>query len=313
MCSALRRAVRPPGNPTATLRISSPAPGIFAYYDGRTGDRLASDAPNWLDEGAFTLGVATYSIVDGDEALLFDAAITTDHAAAMLEHVRGLGVTKTTTVYSHFHNDHIAGAPALQAAGSTFVGNTITATTIQNRTVALATDFPPIIAIVPTQLYDNQTTVKVGSRVVELHNFNIHTPDGTVLFLREEGILLAGDTVEDTATFIAEAPSLSVHQQELQRMAQLPIRRILPAHGSPDRISAGGYDPSFIEATLRYIRAVDEPVAQPAAWTQTLEQVVAQDVAAGKLIYFAQYEVVHQSNVQAIQDARSSAGAGTAV
>ena len=300
----VRRAVRPPGNPLATLRIFEPVPGIFAFYDGRTGERFHSEEPNWLDDGAFTLGVATYAIVDGTEALLYDAAITNDHAAAMLKHVQALGVTKTTTVYSHFHNDHIAGAPALKAANSTFLGHNITAATIQRRTAALAADDPPITAVVPTQLYVNQTTVQVGSRTVELHNFNIHTPDGTVLFLPNEGILFAGDTLEDTATFIADASSLPIHQTELQRMAKLPIKKILPAHGSPDRIAAGGYEASFIDATLRYIKAVDEPVAQPAAWNQTLQQVVAADVAAGNLIYFAQYEVVHQSNVQSIQEVR---------
>ena len=89
-----------------------------------------------------------------------------------------------------------------------------------------------------------------------------------------------------------------------ERLKTLPIRKILPAHGSPDRIKAGGYDTTFIDATLRYIRAVDEPVALPKAWNQTLQEVVKEDVEAGNLIYFAQYEVVHQSNVEGIQEVR---------
>ncbi|KAH8897645.1 beta-lactamase domain-containing protein [Thozetella sp. PMI_491] len=303
---ALRRQVRPPGSdPLATLRILEPYPGIFAYYDGRTGDRYHSEEPNWLDDGAFTLGVATYSIVNGSEALLFDAAITTDHAAAMLNHVKSLGVTKTTTVYSHYHNDHIAGATALNE--STFVGQNLTDATLRRRKDALAATDPPITAVFPSTIYFSQMDISVGNRLVELHNFNIHTPDGTVLFLPQDGLLFAGDTLEDTATFIADPSSLSTHQSELQRLATLPITKILPAHGSPDRIAAGGYDTTFIDATLRYLQAVDEPVAEPAAWTQNLSEVVAADIAAGNLIYFAQYEVVHQSNVQSIQQARQAA------
>lgn len=84
-------------------------------------------------------------------------------------------------------------------------------------------------------------------------------------------------------------------------MAQLPISKILPAHGSPDRIADGGYDPTFIGATMRYIEAVTEDTEQPAAWTQSLAQVVAQDVAAGTLIYFETYEAVHKSNVKSLQ------------
>lgn len=298
----MKRAARLPGDALATLRIFEPHPGVFAYYDGRTGERFHSEQPNWLDDGAFTLGVSTYSIVSGNEALLYDAAITPEHAAAMLSHVQSLGVTKTTVVYSHFHNDHIAGATAL--AGSTFVGQRLTAAAMQRREAALAGDDPPITVMIPTTLYDTQMVIPVGTRTVELHNFNIHTPDSTVLFLPKDGLLLAGDTLEDTATFISDPASLTTHQTELQRMAQLPISKILPAHGSPDQIAAGGYDPTFIDATVRYIQAITEPVAQPAAWTQSLAEVVAQDVAAGHLIYFETYENVHRSNIQSIQRVR---------
>ena len=296
--------IRQPGNETATIRILTPQPGIFAYYDGRTGEQFASNSPNWLDDGAFTLGVATYSIVSGNEALLFDAAITPQHAKFMLDHVKSLGVTKVTTVYSHFHNDHIAGAEALQNASAALIGQTLTKSTIAKNTERLAADFPPITAVLPSQTYDKNFTLQIGNRSVELHNFNIHTPDGTILWLPETGFLFAGDTLEDTATFIADPSSLDTHQKELKRMATLPIKKILPAHGSPDRIAAGGYEKTFIDATLRYIQAVDEPVERPAAWDKTLKEVVTQDVADGNLIYFAQYELVHQSNVQSIQEVR---------
>ncbi|KAF1954315.1 Metallo-hydrolase/oxidoreductase, partial [Byssothecium circinans] len=304
----MKRTIRAAGNATATIRTLEPQPGIFAYYDGRTGERFASEDPNWLDDGAFTLGVATYSIVSGTEALLFDAAITPEHAKFMLDHVKSLGVTKVTTVYSHFHNDHIAGATELQRSNatvtSTLIGQTKTNTTLIRNTEALARDFPPITAVLPTQTYDKNLTVQVGNRTVELHNFNVHTPDGTILFLPQDGVLFAGDTLEDTATFIADASSLDTHQKELNRMATLPIKKILPAHGSPDRIAAGGYERTFIDATLRYIQAVNEPVAQPAAWNKTLREVVAKDVAEGNLIYFGEYEDVHRSNVQSVQEVR---------
>ncbi|KAI9147364.1 Zn-dependent hydrolase [Paramyrothecium foliicola] len=294
--------LRQTGHALATLRILEPHPGVFAYYDGRTGERFHSEKPNWLDDGAFTLGVATYAIVSGNEALLYDAAITDDHAMAMLNHVRGLGVTKTTVVYSHFHNDHIAGATAL--AGSGFVGHNQTFKILQDRKEALATADPPITAVLPTTLYETEMRITVGNRVVELHNFNVHTPDGTILFMPQEGLLFAGDTLEDTATYIDEPSDLSTHQAELRRMASLPILKILPAHGSFERIAAGGYDLSFIDATLRYIQAIDEQVPQPAAWTQQLSEVVAADLKEGHLEYLGQYESVHQANVQKIQELR---------
>ncbi|KAI7919876.1 beta-lactamase domain-containing protein [Pyricularia oryzae] len=301
-----KRQTRPPGtDPLKTLRILNPYPGIFAYYDGRTGERFHSDQGNWLDDGAFTLGVATYSIVSGDTALLYDAAITEPHAEAMITHLKSMGVTKTTTVYSHFHTDHVAGAGALQRAGTNFTGHELTVSTLKNRAASYAALDPPIPKVFPpTTTYKDVATVQVGDRTVEMHHFHVHTTDGTVLYLPQEKILFAGDTLEDTATFIAEPDSIGTHITELQRMATLPIDKILPAHGSPDRIAAGGYGPEFINATVRYLNAVNSPVARPPAWSQKLQEVVKDDVAAGNLIYFAQYEEVHQSNVQSIQRLR---------
>ncbi|KAK2056871.1 beta-lactamase [Colletotrichum caudatum] len=225
-----------------------------------------------------------------------------------MRHVQSQGVTKISLVISHFHNDHIAGTEVFANGGATIIGNDVTAQTVRSRAQRLAADDPPIQAVPPTDLYTNTKAMKVGNLSVELHNFQIHTPDGTVLWIPSKQLLFAGDTVEDTATFISDAKSLSTHQKELQRMTTLPILKILPAHGEPNRIAAGGYNATFINATLRYIDAMTEDVPRPAAWTQSLSQVVAADVASGDLIYFSQYEEVHKSNVDSIQRARGRAG-----
>ncbi|KAF6836474.1 beta-lactamase domain-containing protein [Colletotrichum musicola] len=294
------------GDPLQSLRILNPYPGIFAYYDGRTGERFHSDQPNWLDDGAFTLGVSTYSIIDGNEAIIFDAHITADHAGAVMRHVQSQGVTKMSVVISHFHNDHIAGTEVFAKGGAAIVGNDRTARTVDRNSQRLAADDPPITAVAPTDLYSGTREMKVGNLAVELHNFQVHTPDGTVLYIPSKQLLFAGDTLEDTATFIAQPRDLPTHQKELQRMAGFQISKILPAHGEPNRIAAGGYNNTFINATLRYIAAMTEDVPQPAAWTMPLSQVVADDVAKGDLIYFAQYEEVHKSNAQSIQESRGN-------
>src|SRR5215471_11724553 len=95
---------------TSTLRIFQPHPGIFADYDGRIeGRRLHSPEPNWLDDGAYGLGVASYAIVDGVEALVYDTHISLPHARAVRAHLETLGVRTPTVVLSHWHVDHVAG------------------------------------------------------------------------------------------------------------------------------------------------------------------------------------------------------------
>ena len=47
---------------TEHLRVLRPAPNVYAFYDGRIeGYRFAPGA-NWVDDGALSLGIASYAI-----------------------------------------------------------------------------------------------------------------------------------------------------------------------------------------------------------------------------------------------------------
>ncbi|KAL1599917.1 hypothetical protein SLS60_007722 [Paraconiothyrium brasiliense] len=287
-----------------TLRTFRPGgtTTIYAYYDGRTCPWQSS---NWYDE-TLALGVASYSIIDGNTALLFDAGLTPAHGAHMLAHVRSLGADSVTTVYSHFHADHIAGASALRetkivAHKGTYERLKKDAENLRNPGEG---EGPSIDVVLPTETYEMTLSIQVGSITVELHNFHIHTADSTLLFIPESGLVFAGDMLEDTVTYLSDAEDLEKHIQELGRMAQLPIKKILPAHGCPDRIRAGGFDKSLIDTTVRYLTALSEPVEKPAAWEKTLEEVMKDDLAAGKLVYCQAYEGVHHENIESIKEIR---------
>lgn len=289
------------------FRIFEPYPGIFAYYDGRiAGKRLYSEGPNWLDDGAFSLGIASFAIVDGGEALVYDTHISLDHARAIRAHLEKLGVTKITVILSHFHNDHIAGNEVF--ADCEIIANSKTQKLLEAEKPRIATRLPKIDPVImPNSLFDGSRTITVGNRTVELHEFDIHSPDATVLWLPQEKILFAGDTLEDTVTYMTDAAALQKHILELNRLAAFPIAKILPCHGDPDRIAAGGYEPSFIDATIRYVEAMNEDVAEPEIWTMPLSEAVSEDVESGALIYIPAYEEVHASNIALLKAYRSKA------
>lgn len=306
--------LRAPEHATSTIRLSSPHPGIYAYYDGRTGTRYHSPSPNWLDDGAFSLGVATYSLVSGTSALLYDAGITRAHAAYMLAHVRGLGVTDITVVYSHVHNDHIAGAGALWPAPEGIKSAVVIA---HERTRADLADpltveevereDPSFEIVLPGRVYEGELEVVVGEVVVKLVHFDVHSPDSTVVFVPGCGVLFAGDTVEDTATYLSDAGAgdVETHGRELRRMErELGIEWILPAHGCPERIAGGGYGAGLIGATVRYLEKMNEDVEVPEAWGMKLEDVVREDVERGDLVYYDAYEEVHRENVKTLRKVR---------
>jgi glyoxylase-like metal-dependent hydrolase (beta-lactamase superfamily II) len=286
---------------TSTLRILQPFPGIYAYYDGRIlGKRLHSGRPNWLDDGAYSLGIASYAIVDGREALVYDTHISLAHARAVRDHLKRLGATSIRVVLSHHHDDHVAGNEVF--CDCEIIALELTAAMLAENRDAMENLDPPIKPLVmPNSLFRDRLDLAVGARRIQLHHFNIHSADGAVLWLPDERILFAGDTLEDTITFISEAQNTAQHIEELKRMRRWPIRRILPNHGDPERIAAGGYDAGLIDANRHYLERIIDPGEREGFAASTLEDAIADDLASGAISYFPPYESVHRQNIAAFK------------
>ncbi|AYD03434.1 MBL fold metallo-hydrolase [Neorhizobium sp. NCHU2750] len=286
-----------------TLRILNPAPGIFAYYDGRiAGRRLYSEKANWLDDGAYSLGVASYAIVDGRQALIHDTHISLDHARAIRAHVEGLGARDIRVVLSHWHDDHIAGNAVF--ADCEIISLKLTADRLTDNRAEIEKADPPICPLVmPTTTFEERLDLSVGRRRVELAHFAIHSADGNVIRLSDEGLMLAGDTVEDTITYISEPEEIARHIDELERMAKLPIERILPAHGDPQRIADGGYARSLIRANQSYLHRLTAAISKGETVEPSLKSFIADDLASGAAIYFEPYEAVHEKNIARVKTA----------
>ncbi|WP_426124655.1 MBL fold metallo-hydrolase [Pararhizobium sp. PWRC1-1] len=285
---------------TETLSILEPYPGIFAYYDGRIeGKRLHAEGPNWLDDGAYSLGVASYAIVDGDDALVYDTHISLAHGTAIRTHLESLGVRTIRVVLSHWHKDHIAGTAVF--ADCEIIALTLTAQKLEENRDRIEAANPPIAPLImPTRLFDEKLELMVGQRRVELHHFAIHSSDGNVIWLPDEKLLLAGDTLEDTVTYIAEPKQISTHIGELRRLREWPIDRILPSHGDRARIAEGEYAPALIDANRSYLERLSAAIAQGETVIPPLKDFIAADIASAAILYFAPYEAVHQSNIAAM-------------
>ncbi len=87
---------------------------------------------------------------------------------------------------------------------------------------------------------------------------------------------------------------------DLERLAKLVPRRILPCHGDPKVIAGGGYGPGLIEATRRYVGWLLSLPGTPERAGTPIEALLAEDIAAGNIVWFPAYAEVHASNVRAM-------------
>jgi len=292
----------------AHLRVLEPHPNVLAFYDGRVPGHRFAEGPNWVDDGALSLGIASYALVDGADALVYDTHVSLEHASFVRRTLAARGVRNLTVVLSHWHLDHIAGNAVF--ADCEIIACARTAAHLERHRAAIETgtsDGPPAIdpLVMSTRTFEGRSSLSVGSLAVDLLEFDIHSDDATVLWLAKDRLLLAGDTLEDTVTYVAEAENLAQHLPELDRMAALGPLRILPNHGSPDRIAEGGYGADLIPATARYVRALLAMRDDGALRATPLRDLLAADLAAGTLTYYAGYEPVHAANVAKVCGAQA--------
>lgn len=283
----------------ATMRVLEPLAHVLGFYDGRMeGVRLHSFAPNWLDDGAFSLGVCSYAIVSGAEALVYDTHISLDHARRIRAVLAERGVRHIRVVLSHWHVDHVAGNEIF--ADCEIIAEARTLAALQAGREELETGTPPIHPLIlPNRVFQDRLKLRVGEIEVELRHADIHSFDGVVAML-PDGVMLAGDTLEDSVTYVAEPTRLKTHLAGLREMQDWEIRRILPNHGAEDIIAGGGYGPKLIEATRLYVAQLLRLRDEPALARQDLKTFAAAAFATGAVSYFAPYEPVHQRNVQVV-------------
>lgn len=286
------------------LRVLRPHPAVYAFYDGRVPGYRFAEEKNWLDEGALGLGIASYAVVAGQNALVYDTHVSVAHAAAIRDILaRDAGVTSFTVVLSHWHLDHVAGNAAF--SDCEIIATERTADHLQQRQAAIEAgtyEGPPAISplVLPTRVFTGSLALDVGDIHLELIEANIHSDDAAVIWWGSERLLLAGDTMEDTCTYVMEPESLPLHLADLERLDTLAPARILPNHGNPDVIGAGGYNRGFNRATQQYVRALLRCKDDAALRERPLSELIQGPLNNGWVTYFEPYEAVHQENLETV-------------
>lgn len=297
-------------NPVKHLRVLKPLPFVYAFYDGRVPNvRLHSEAENWLDDGGFSLGIASYVLMDEDDILVYDTHLSVAHARKIRAFLDRLGPKRIRVVLSHWHLDHIAGNEAFAdceiiAHERTFGHMTRNRAGIEAATYHGEPAISPLV--LPNRVYEDHLKLDVGRLRVHLRHANIHSDDATLLHIEDLQLLFAGDALEDTVTYVSDPKALDTHLSELDRLWSWPVSRILPNHGDPLVIAAGGYERTLIRATQQYVRMLKRMTAEPELREQDLSTLIAGPLQAKWVNYFAPYEGVHRNNVKEVVAANVS-------
>lgn len=289
----------------STLAVLELGGNLLGFYDGRVpGMRYYSSEPNWLDDGGYTLGICSYAIVDGASAVVYDTHLSLAHAQAIRRALEARGVRNIRVVLSHWHLDHIAGNAVF--ADCEIIACAETARLLSEKKAQIETgslDGMPAISplVLPTTVFFDGLELSCGDVGMDLRPLDIHSRDGVAMYLPGDGTLLAGDTLEDTVTYVDEPDRLTQHLYGLAEMAGWEFSRILPNHGSKERIAGAGYDAGLIDATRIYVERLlrvpdDEQLA-----ALPLSDFIREPLSGGSITYFEPYEAVHRMNIEKVR------------
>ena len=291
-------------NQTApTLTVLELDRNLLGFYDGRVpGRRYYSVEPNWLDDGGYALGICSYAVYKDKAAIVYDTHLSLAHARTIRQTLEARGVRDIRVVLSHWHLDHVAGNGAF--ADCEIIACAETQRLLFEKKTAIETgmldglpDISPLV--MPTTVFTGGLILDCNGLPVELRPADVHSRDGVTMYLPHSATLLAGDTLEDTVTYVDEPDRLVQHLDGLASMARWQFERILPNHGSQERIANGGfgYGYGLIDATRIYVERLlrvheDEHLA-----TLDLRAFLGEPLADGSVAYFEPYEAVHRANI----------------
>lgn len=287
------------------IQVKALTPYLLYFFDGRRpAERYAKDW-NWFDDAAMKLGVGTYVIHSGDEAIVYDTFTSVPQAKWVRDYLEKMGIKKFTVVHSHWHLDHIAGDAAYP--DSDIVATTATKEQIEKQKADIESGKlwgpPPIKGVrVPNVTFDDEKDIEIGDIKLELRRMNIHSADSLVIRIPKDKILLAGDTLEDSLTYMIEVENLPEHIKNLKQMREWDVTTIYPNHGDPKVIMNGGYDKTFIDATSAYITRMLEKSHDPNFLDGKMEDYIGEAAAKGWIHPFEPYREVHTQNLKLVQD-----------
>jgi len=186
-----------------------------------------------LDDG---LDVRAALLVGSKTAVVIDTLARPEDMAPFLALIDEFGLP-CTVVDTHADWDHAWGNCAFPK--SAIVGHTDCFKRLRSReareTLARKRRERPgfyssVRLAPPTATFDTQMTIDAGGFDVELHHLPGHTSDSIVAYVPANGLLIAGDCVEDPFPLLESGP-LDGWIAGLRSWAQRDVRTVVPAHG----------------------------------------------------------------------------------
>ena len=162
-------------------------------------------------------------------------------------------------VYSHADWDHIWGTGGLPGGKAVIIAHDLCRERFAAEVPAVLAEkkavdparWQAVQLFPPTLTFADRHTIDLGSASLLLQHLPGHTGDSIVGFLPDEGVLLAGDTVEAPLPQVPEGCDLARWIEELHRWLEDPrVMTVIPSHGKIGGVEILHENIAYLECLL---------------------------------------------------------------
>ncbi|MDY6875527.1 MAG: MBL fold metallo-hydrolase [Chloroflexota bacterium] len=202
-------------------------------------------------------------IVTRDGAILIDSLpfpVEAREIAAFAARVCRPGVRYM--ILTHYHADHTYGAYLFPQAD--VVAHVLCRKLLVSRGIpalkdaqAEEPDFEEVILRLPDITFDSgEIGLQLAGRMVRLIHAPGHSPDLVMVYLEDDHVLFAADTVMPVPSIVDG--DVDALRASLQKVAELPVENIVQGHGE---VILRGEVQGVVQTSLAYLDAIEAKVA----------------------------------------------------
>ncbi len=212
----------------------------------------------------------------GKEAFVFDSLLYPDDTHALLQEAKKSGLGVKGLINTHWHIDHTAGNQLFHDTqhiiSHSLCGGLMRTEGKDDPEWAFGRlkleEKDRIRSTYPNEAVGDGSTLQVGSREMEIIHTPGHTPDSIIGWEKEEGVLIAGDTVMELPFFgYGESRALIESLKKIRSIAGAR-GKIVQGHGG---VCAG----ERIADDIRYLEEVRRRTAEYVGSGKSAEQASA--------------------------------------
>jgi len=227
----------------ATVAMQARQIGANSYYVQGQAGAASAENQGFMSNAGF--------VVTPDGVIVFDALGTPPLAEKLIAEIRKITTRPIRRVIvSHWHADHYYGLQAFKALGTEVWAHAIgrsemtsdaAAARLQQRRELLSPWIDAGFRAVPADTWVNgDIDFKLGGVNFQLRFVGpAHSPEDLALFVKEDGVLFAGDLVfRGRVPFVGDADS-AAWLAALDKLLALKPRAMVPGHGAASIDPAG--------------------------------------------------------------------------